>query len=215
KTPVGLKLEGPDLSEIQKLGAQIQEILTGVSGTRGVFAERVAQGFYVNINVNRVVAARYGLTVGDVQRLVTSGMGGENIAVTVQGRSRFPINVRYLRDYRDDLEALRQMLIMTPEGAQIPVGEVADITLSPGPSMVRDEDGQLTAYVFVDLTTSDYGGYVSSAQKALDAKLRLPPGYSFKWSGEYEFELRARKRLTLILPVVFAAIFLLLYMLLN
>jgi Cu(I)/Ag(I) efflux system membrane protein CusA/SilA len=215
KTPVGLKIQGPDLGEIQRIGGQIQEILSGLPGTRGVFAERVAQGFYVNINVNRAVAARYGLTVGDVQRLVTSGMGGENIAVTVQGRDRFPINVRYLRDSRNDLEALRQMLIMTPGGAQIPVGEVAAITLSPGPSMVRDEDGQLTAYVFVDLTTSDYGGYVNRAQQALSAKLHIPPGYSLKWSGEYEFELRARKRLTLILPVVFAAIFVLLYMLFN
>ena len=215
KTPVGLKIQGPDLGEIQRIGGQITEILSGLAGTRGVFAERVAQGFYININVNRAVAARYGLTVGDVQRLVTSGMGGENIAVTVQGRERFPINVRYLRDYRDDLEALRQMLIMTPGGPQIPVGEVAEITLSPGPSMVRDEDAQLTAYVFVDLTTSDYGGYVNRAQQALNTKLRIPPGYSLKWSGEYEFELRARKRLTLILPAVFAAIFVLLYMLFN
>jgi Cu(I)/Ag(I) efflux system membrane protein CusA/SilA len=215
KTPVGLKIQGPDLAEIQKLGGEIQEILTSLPRTRGVFAERVAQGFYVNINVNRAVAARYDLTVGDVQRLVTSGMGGENVAVTVQGRDRFPINVRYLRDYRDDLEALRQMLIMTPAGAQIPLGEVADVTLSPGPSMVRDEDAQLTAYVFVDLTDSDYGGYVSRAQKALNSKLRMPPGYSLKWSGEYEFQQRARKRLTLILPVVFAAIFVLLYMLFN
>ena len=215
KTPVGLKIQGPDLGEIQRIGGQITEILSGLAGTRGVFAERVAQGFYININVNRAVAARYGLTVGDVQRLVTFGMGGENIAVTVQGRERFPINVRYLRDYRDDLEALRQMLIMTPGGPQIPVGEVAEITLSPGPSMVRDEDAQLTAYVFVDLTTSDYGGYVNRAQQALNTKLRIPPGYSLKWSGEYEFELRARKRLTLILPAVFAAIFVLLYMLFN
>jgi copper/silver efflux system protein len=215
KTPVGLKIQGPDLSEIQKLGGEIQEILTSLPGRRGVFAERVAQGFYVNINVNRAVAARYDLTVGDAQRLVTSGMGGENIALTVQGRDRFPINVRYLRDYRDDLEALRQMLIMTPSGAQIPLGEVAAVTLSPGPSMVRDEDAQLTAYVFIDLTNSDYGGYVSRAQKALDAKLHIPPGYSLKWSGEYEFQMRAKKRLTLILPVVFAAIFVLLYMLFN
>jgi len=213
KTPVGLKIQGPDLGEIQHIGSEIEEILTGVVGTRGVFAEHVAQGFYVNINVNRAEAARYGLTVGDVQRLVTSGMGGENIAVTVQGRDRFPINVRYLRDYRDDLEALRQMLIMTPSGAQIPLGEVAGVTLSQGPSMVRDEEAQLTAYVFVDLATSDYGGYVARAQKALDAKLHLPAGYSLRWSGEYEFELRARQRLTLILPVVFAAIFVLLYML--
>jgi Cu(I)/Ag(I) efflux system membrane protein CusA/SilA len=215
KTPVGLKVQGPDLNEIQHIGSEIQEILGSVSGTRGVFAERVAQGFYVNINVNRAIAARYDLTVGDVQRLVTSGMGGENIAVTVQGRNRFPINVRYLRDYRENLEALRQMLIMTSSGVQIPLDEVADVTLSPGPSMVRDEDGQLTAYVFVDLTTNDYGGYVGRAQKMLDAKLHLPPGYSLKWSGEYEFQLRAKQRLTLILPVVFSAIFVLLYMLFN
>lgn len=213
KTPVGLKIQGPDLGEIQEIGSEISEILAGVRGTHGVFAERVAQGFYVNINVNRAEAARYGLTVGDVQRLVTSGMGGENIAVTVQGRDRFPINVRYLLDYRDNLEALRQMLIMTPGGAQIPLGEVADVALSPGPSMIRDEDARLTAYVFIDLSTSDYGGYVSRARKALDARLHLPPGYNFRWSGEYEFEQRAKKRLTLILPVVLAAIFVLLYML--
>ena len=215
KTPIGLKIQGPDLGQIQKIGSEISEILTGVQGTRSVFAERVAQGFYVNINVNRAVAARYGLTVGDVQRLVTSGMGGENIAVTVQGRNRFPINVRYLRDYRDNLEALRQMLLMTPSSAQIPLAEVADVTLSPGPSMVRDEDAQLTAYVFIDVTTSDYGGYVARAQKALNTQLHMPPGYSLKWSGEYEFELRAKQRLTLILPVVFAAIFVLLYMLFS
>jgi Cu(I)/Ag(I) efflux system membrane protein CusA/SilA len=213
KTPVGLKIQGPELGKIQNIGSQIEEILGGVRDTRSVFAERVNQGFYVNVDVNRAEAARYGLTVGDVQRLVTSGMGGENIAVTIQGRDRFPINVRYLRDYRDNLEALRQMLIMTPSGAQIPLGEVASVTLAPGPSMVRDEDGQLTAYVFIDLNTSDYGGYVERAQKALDARLHLPPGYSLKWSGEYEFELRAKHRLTLILPIVFAVIFVLLFML--
>lgn len=213
KTPVGLKIQGSDLGEIQKIGSEISEILTDVQGTRGVFAERVAQGYYINIDVNRAEAARYGLTVGDVQRLVTSGMGGENIAVTVQGRDRFPINVRYLRDYRDNLEALRQMLIATPDGAQIPLGEVAGVNLSAGPSMIRDEDARLTAYVFIDLATDDYGGYVTRAQKALDAKLHLPPGYNVRWSGEYEFELRARKRLALILPVVFGAIFVLLYML--
>ena len=215
KTPIGLKVQGADIDELQKIGSQIEEILQSVPGTRGVFAERVAQGYYVNIEVNRAQAARYGLTVGNVQRLVTSGMGGENIAVTIQGRDRFPISVRYLSDYRDNLEALKQMLVMTPGGAQIPLGEVARLTLSPGPSMVRDEDGQLTAYVFVDLTTSDYGGYVARAQKALDARLHMPPGYSLKWSGEYEFEMRAKKRLTLILPVVFATIFILLYMLFN
>src|SRR5205823_10833978 len=140
-------------------------------------------------------AARYGLTIGDVQRLITSGMGGENIAVTVQGRYRFPINVRYLRDYRSDLQALKQMLIMTPDGAQIPLGEVAAVTVSQGPSMIRDEDARLTAYVFIDLNTADYGGYVARAQRVINSKLRMPPGYNLKWSGEYEFELRARQRL--------------------
>ena len=215
KTPVGLKLQGPKLSELQRIGLQVEEILSGVPATRSVYTERVAQGFYVNVNVNRALAARYGLTVGDVQRLVTSGMGGENIATTIDGRGRFPINVRYLRDYRDDLQALRQMLVMTPSGAQIPLGEVADVTLTRGPSMIRDEDGQLTAYVFVDLASNDYGGYVARAQKALDAKLHVPAGYNLKWSGEYEFEMRAKRRLMLILPAVFAAIFVLLYMLLN
>jgi Cu(I)/Ag(I) efflux system membrane protein CusA/SilA len=215
KTPVGLKIQGPDLGEIQKIGSEIEEILQIVPGTRGVFAERVAQGYYVNIDVNRAQAARYGLTVGDVQRLVASGMGGEDIAVTIQGRERFPINVRYLRDYRDNLEALRQMLVMTPGGAQIPLGEVASVTLSPGPSMIRDEDARLTAYVFVDLNTTDYGGYVTRAQKVLDARLHLPSGYNLSWSGEYEFELRARKRLTLILPIVFVIILVLLYLLFN
>ncbi|MGH7814369.1 MAG: efflux RND transporter permease subunit [Candidatus Binataceae bacterium] len=213
KTPVGLKIQGPDLAELQRIGSKIEEVLQGVPGTRSVYAERVSQGFYVNIDVNRAEAARYGLTVGAVQRLVGSGIGGEDIATTIQGRERFPINVRYLRDYRNDLPALRQMPIMTPAGAQIPLGEVANITLSSGPSMIRDEDARLTAYVFVDLTGADYGGYVARAQKALDAKLHLPPGYNLKWSGEYEYELRARKRLTLIVPAVFAAIFVLLYML--
>src|SRR5579875_1348187 len=211
-TPVGLKIQGPDLGELERIGSQIEEILQGVRGTRSVYAERVNQGFYVNIEVDRAEAARYGLTVGDVQRLVESGIGGEDIATTIQERDRFPINVRYLQDYRDDLPTLRQMLIMTPSGAQIPLGEVAKITLSKGPSMIRDEDARLTAYVFIDLTTSDYGGYVARAQKVIDTKLHMPSGYNLTWSGEYQFELHARERLTLILPVVVAVIFVLLYM---
>ncbi len=213
KTPVGLKIQGPDVDRIQQIGSQIEEILGSVQGTRGIFAERVSQGFYINVDVDRSVAARYGLTVGDVQRAVSSGMGGENIATTVEGRERYSINVRYLADYRNDLDALRRILIMTPTGAQIPLGEVARITLSPGPSMIRDEDGLLTGYVYVDLATSDYGSYVDNAQRALDRQLHLPAGYTLKWSGEYEFQLRARKRLTVILPIVFLLIFVLLYML--
>ena len=213
KTPVGLKIQGPDLGRIQELGAEIEKILGSVPGTRGVFAERVSQGFYINVDTDRAKAARYGLTVGDVQRAVSSAIGGENIAATVEGRERYPINVRYLADYRDNLDALRRILIMTPAGAQIPLGEVAQIGIGPGPSMIRDEDGQLTGYVYVDLATSDYGGYVERAQNALDRQLRIPPGYRLAWSGEYEFQLRARHRLALIMPVVFGAIFVLLYML--
>ena len=213
KTPVGLKIQGPDVDRIQHIGSQIEEILGSVPGTRGIFAERVSQGFYINIDVERATAARYGLTVGDVQRAVSSGMGGENIATTVEGRERYAINVRYLADYRNDLNSLRRILIMTPTGAQIPLGEVSRISLSPGPSMIRDEDGLLTGYVYVDLATSDYGTYVNKAQRLLNRQLRLPAGYNLKWSGEYEFQLRARKRLTVILPIVFGLIFVLLYML--
>jgi copper/silver efflux system protein len=215
KTPVGIKVQGPDLNEIQRIGSKIEELLTPVEGTRAVFAERVSQGFYVNVTVDRDTASRYGLTVDDVQLAITSGIGGEDIATTVQGRERYPINVRYLQDYRNDLEALKRVLLATPSGAQIPLGQVAKVELSPGPSMIRDEDAQLTGYVYIDLSSNDYGSYVGRAQHILDQQLHLPPGYTLKWSGEYEFQLRAKKRLSYILPIVFAVIFLLLYMLFH
>ncbi len=215
KTPVGLKIQGPDVNEIQRIGIQLEQLLTPIEGTRGVFAERVAQGFYINVSVERAMAARYGLTVGDVQRAVSSGIGGENVAVTVQGRERYPINVRYLADYRDNLDALKRILLMTAGGAQIPLDEVARIEISPGPSAIRDEDARLTGYVYIDLSTSDYGGYVARAQKVIDRQVRLPTGYTLKWAGEYEFQLRARRRLAFILPAVFGAIFILLYMLFD
>jgi copper/silver efflux system protein len=213
KTPVGIKVQGPDLAEIQRIGATIEEVLSGVPGTRGVFAERVSQGYYVDVDPNRAEAARYGLGVGDIQRAVTSAIGGETIGTTVDGRNRFPINVRYLADYRQDPESLARVLLATPTGAQVPLGEVAAIRVAPGPSMIRDEGGALTGYVYVDLGTSDYGGYVARAQKVLNAKVRLPSGYTLEWAGEYAFALRARHRLALIVPVVFAAIFVLLYVL--
>jgi Cu(I)/Ag(I) efflux system membrane protein CusA/SilA len=212
KTPVGLKVQGPSVQDIQRVGEQIENLLSGLEGVRSVFAERVAQGFYVNIQANRGEAARYGLTVGDVQRAVTSGIGGENIAVNIEGRERFPVNVRYNRDFRDNLDALGRVLLATPTGAQVPINEVATISYSHGPAMIRDEDAQLTGYVFVDLSTSNYGGFVKSADAVLHQKLRLSPGTSYHWSGEYEFEARAKKRLELILPLVFFVIFLLLYM---
>jgi Cu(I)/Ag(I) efflux system membrane protein CusA/SilA len=212
KTPVGMKIQGPNVDTIQQIGAQIEQILTANQQTRAVFSERVSQGFYINIDVNRAEAARYGLTIEDVQRTVTSGMGGENIAENVEGRERYPINVRYQRDFRSDIDSLRRVLVSTPGGAQVPIAQLAQISFSRGPAMVRDEDGQLTGYVYIDLNTKDYGGFVRDATNLLNQKLKVPAGYTYQWSGEYEFELRARERLTLILPVVFFAIFMLLYM---
>jgi Cu(I)/Ag(I) efflux system membrane protein CusA/SilA len=212
KTPVGLKIQGPNVEVIQQAGTQLQQILGGIPELRSVFAERVAEGFYINIEVNRLEAARYGLTVGDVHRAVTSGIGGENIAENVEGRQRYPVNVRYSRDFRDDIEELKRVVIATPTGAQIPISEVAKVYFSRGPAMIRDEDGLLTGYVYLDLATKDYGGFVLKADRLLREKLRLPPGYTYKWSGEYEFELRAKSRLKIIVPIVFFVIFLLLYM---
>ena len=212
KTPVGLKIQGPNVEGIQQLGAQVQQVLGAMPELRSIFAERVAEGFYVNVEVNRPEAARYGLTVADVQEAVSSGIGGENIAENVEGRQRFPINVRYNRDFRDDVEQLQRVLIATPTGAQIPISEVAKVYFSRGPSMIRDEEGLLTGYVYLDLATKDFGGFVTKADRLLREKLSLPPGYTYKWSGEYEFQLRAKQRLKLILPVVFFVIFVLLYM---
>jgi len=212
KTPVGLKIQGPNVEVIQQAGTQLQQILGGIPELRSVFAERVAEGFYINIEVNRLEAARYGLTVGDVHRAVTSGIGGENITENVEGRQRYPVNVRYNRDFRDDIEELKRVVIATPTGAQIPISEVAKVYFSRGPAMIRDEDGLLTGYVYLDLATKDYGGFVMKADRLLREKLKLPPGYTYKWSGEYEFELRAKSRLKIIVPIVFFVIFLLLYM---
>jgi copper/silver efflux system protein len=212
KTPVGLKIQGPNLEGIQQLGSQIEQILAGDSRARAVFAERVSQGFYINVDVNRTTAARYGLTIEDVQLAVTSGIGGENVAENVEGRERYPINVRYQRNFRSDIDSLRRVLVSAPGGAQVPIGELASISFSRGPAMIRDEDGLLTGYVYLDLNTKDYGGFVSDATHLLNTRLKLPAGYTYQWSGEYEFELRARERLKLILPIVFFAIFMLLYM---
>jgi len=212
KTPVGMKLQGTNLDQIQQLGAQVQQIFAGMSQVRSVFAERVSQGFYVNVEVNRPEAAKYGLTIADVQQAVTSGIGGMNVAENIEGRRRYPMNVRYQRDFRDNLEELSRVLVATPSGAQIPISEVAKVSFSRGPAMIRDEDGQLTGYIYIDLNTTDYGGFVNQASQMLQQKLHLPAGYTYQWSGEYEFQLRAKDRLKVILPVVFFVIFMLLFM---
>jgi Cu(I)/Ag(I) efflux system membrane protein CusA/SilA len=212
ETPLGLKGQGPNVDGIQQLASEIQSVLSGMPQVRSVFSEKVAEGFYVNVDVNRDEAARYGLTIADVQTAVESGIGGQNIAENIEGRERYPINVRYERDFRDNVEQMRGVLIGTPSGAQIPLGQVAKVSFTHGPAMIRDEDGALTGYVYLDLKNTDYGGFVDQADKLLPEKIALPANYSFHWSGEYELELRAKQRLRLILPVVFFVIFLLLYL---
>jgi copper/silver efflux system protein len=212
KTPIGIKIQGRTVEGIQAAGSRIEQLLSRLPDVRAVFAERVSQGFYLNIDVNRLEAARYGMTVEDVQRAVESGIGGENIAENVEGRERYPINVRYQRDFRDTPEDLGRVLVATPSGAQVPLNSVARTSFSRGPAMIRDEGGQLTGYVFIDLKTNDYGSFVNKAKQMLAREMKLPAGFSYQWSGEYEFQLRAKERLKLILPVVFLAIFMLLYL---
>ncbi len=212
RTPVGIKIQGPDLGRIQEIGAEMQRLLSSMHETTSIFAERVSQGLYLNVEVNRPQAARYGLTVADVQRVITSEIGGADIAQNVEGRERIPIAVRYQRDFRDDPSAIAQALIPTPSGEQIPIGEVARVYFSRGPAMIRDEDGALTGYVYLTLKATDYGGFVKDATRLLNRKLTLPAGYTWHWAGEYEFQLRARHRLEVILPIVFFVIFLLLYL---
>jgi Cu(I)/Ag(I) efflux system membrane protein CusA/SilA len=212
KTPLGIKVQGTNVEGIQEVASQIQGLLSAMPQVRSVFSEKVSQGFYVNVEIKRDEAARYGLTVADIQMAVSSGIGGENIAENIEGRERYPINVRYAQGFRDNIEKMSRVLIGTPSGAQIPLGQVAKISYSRGPAMIRDEDGALTGYVYIDLKGSDYGGFVAMAERQLHDRLKLPAGYTYQWSGEYEFQERAKQRLKLILPVVLSLIFLLLYL---
>ena len=211
KTPVGIKIFGSDLDTIQSLGQQVEQILRPVPGTRSVYAERVAQGYFTDIDIDRQAIARHGLTIEDVQDVIQSALGGENIAQTVEGRERYPVNVRYAREFRESLPALQRVLVKTPMGASVPLGQLAGITLTTGPAMVRDEDGQLAGYVYVDTATSDIGGYVDAAKAAIARNLTLPTGYTLQWTGQYEFQVRARERLRILIPLVFFIIFMLLY----
>ena len=212
KTPVGIKVFGADLKVIEGIGREIERILQAVPGTRSVYAERVSQGYFTDIRIDRDAIARYGLRVEDVQDVIQSALGGENITETVEGRERYPVNVRYARDFRESIPALERVLVRTPGGADVPLRQLATIELTTGPSMIRDEDAQLAGYVYVDTATSDIGGYVDAAKTALAKNLRLPAGYTLQWTGQYEFQLRARERLKIVLPIVFFVIFVLLYM---
>lgn len=214
---LGLKLYGTDLGRLAELGVQLEEILKEVPGTLSVVAERAMGGHYLDIEVDRAACARYGLKVGDVQRIIETAVGGMNIATTVEGRYRFPINVRYPRELRDDPEKLRRILVATPKGTQIPLGQVAEITIEDGPPMIKSEDGLLLVNIPVDIEADiDIGTYVARAQAAIDRAiargyLDLPPGYYTEWSGQYEFMREVREKLKVIMPVTLAIIFLLIY----
>ncbi len=211
KTPVGIKISGPDLETIQGLGEKIEKIVQDVPGTRSVYAERVAQGYFTDIVVNRTQAARYGLTVGDVEDVIQSAIGGENITRTVEGRERYPVSVRYMRAFRSNLDAVRRVLVTTPSGAQIPLEQVAAIRFATGPSMIRDEEGMLAGYVYIDMGGRDLGGYVNDLKAAVGSQLKLPTGYDLAWTGQYEYKQHAEKRLALVIPVTLLMVLLLLY----
>jgi Cu(I)/Ag(I) efflux system membrane protein CusA/SilA len=212
RTPVGIKVCGADLARIEAIGQQLEPIVRAVPGTRSVFAERAAGGYFVDFDLKREELARYGLTVAGVQDVILSAVGGENVTATVEGRARFPVNVRYPRELRDDLERLGRVLVMTPSGAQVPLSQVATLETVTGPSMIRNENGLLVGYVYVDIAGRDVGGYVEEAKRRVASQLPLPAGYSLEWSGQYENMLRVRERLKLVLPVTFALILLLLYL---
>ncbi len=213
RTPVGLKISGSDLTAIEKVARDAEAVLQRVPNTRSVFAERVAGGYFLDFVLRRDKLARYGLSVDDANMLVMTAVGGDNQGTTVEGRARYPINVRYQRDYREDLASLKRVYVPIP-GGHIPIEEIADVQLVQGPSMIRDENGLLSAYVFVDFDTSkvDVGSYVAEAKKAIAASLSTPAGMSVSWSGQYENMLRVRERLKIILPITLALIFALLYM---
>jgi Cu(I)/Ag(I) efflux system membrane protein CusA/SilA len=212
RTPIGIKILGADLGEIQRVGEALEKILKSLPATRSVFAERTASGYFVDFTPDRLALARYGLTVDDLHAVILSAVGGETVSVTVEGRERYTVNVRYPRDLRQDLDQLRRILVTTPGGVQVPVAELADVRTARGPGMIRDENGLLAGYVYVDTTSTDIGGYVKEAKAAVARGLKLPTGYTLIWSGQYENMLRVRERLKVVVPLTLFLIFLLLYL---
>jgi Cu(I)/Ag(I) efflux system membrane protein CusA/SilA len=212
RSPVGIKVLGPDLKTIEKIGLEIEQVLANVPGTKSAFAERLNEGYYLDLIINRREAARYGLMVGDVQAVITSAIGGETVTTTVEGRERYPVNVRYKRELRDDPDRLKRVLIPTPSGAQIPLGQIADLIITQGPPSIADEAGALAGLVSVAVSGRDLRGYVEDAQRAVRQRITLPAGYSLQWTGQYEHLVRAEERLKLVVPVTLGLILLLLYL---
>ena len=212
RTPVGIKIYGADLKVIEKLGEQIEALLPRMAGTRSVFAERTGGGYFLDFDLKRDQLARYGLTVDDAEMVVTSAIGGDNVTTTVEGRERYPVNIRYLRDFRSDLDRLGRVLVPAMAGQHIPLAQIAEIKLAAGPAMLRNENGMLNGYVYVDVAGRDVGGYVNEAKQLVRDNIHLPAGYSLTWSGQYEAMERVRERLKLVLPLTLFLIFILLYL---
>jgi Cu(I)/Ag(I) efflux system membrane protein CusA/SilA len=212
RTPIGVKIFGSDLQVIERLGSQIEAVLKELPGTRSIYAERTAGGYFLDFDLRRDELARYGLSVQEAQMVIQSAIGGETITRTIEGRERYTVNVRYAREERDSLDRLRRVVVPTMSGAQIPLEQIADIKMVSGPAMIRDENGMLAGYVYVDLAGRDVGGYVDEARELVDRKVPRPAGYSIQWSGQYENLARVRERLKIIVPITIFLIFALLYM---
>ncbi len=211
KTPVGIKIAGPDLNVLQRIGQEIERVMRKVPGTRSVYAERAEGGNYVDFDINRDKIARYGLTVGDVQNVFMSAVGGMNITKTVEGLQRYPVNLRYQRDYRSNIEALKRVLVPLPKGGNIPLEQLGSISIKKGPPVIKSENARPNAWVYVDIEGTDVGSYVKKAQEVVNQKIKLPQGYSLIWSGQYEYMERAAKRLALVIPITLLLVILLLY----
>ena len=212
KTPVGIKVAGPDLNVIGEIGEEIERVIKDVPGTSSVYAERVTGGRFVDIDIRRAEAARFGLNVADVQDVIRTAIGGMTITQSVEGLERYPVNLRYPRDYRDSVEKLKSLPVVTKMGAQIPLGRLADISISSGPGVIRSENARLNGWIYVDIAGRDIGSYVADAKKAVAEGVELPPGYSLNWSGQYEYMERAKARLAVVVPVTLVIILLLLFL---
>jgi len=212
KTPVGIKVAGPDLDVIAKIGQEIEDVIQKVPGTQTVYAERVTSGRFIDVDIDRVAAARFGLNIMDVQDIIQTAVGGMKVTESVEGAERYPVNVRYPREFRDSLEHLRTLPVVTPAGAQIPLGKLADIKVSEAPGLIRSENARLNGWIFVDVAGRDIGSYVADAQEVLANEFKLPAGYALTWSGQYEYMERAKERLTIVVPVTLVIILLLLFL---
>lgn len=212
KTPVGIKVAGPDLTVIENIGKQIETVLNAVDGTVSAYSERVVGGRYIDIVPDRIKAARFGLNIGDINEIISSAVGGINVTQTVEGLERYPINLRYPRDVRDNISKLKDLPLVTPGGAHIPLSRIATISISDGPPMIKSENARLNGWTFVDIRDVDLGSYVKNAQAAVREKVQLPAGYSITWSGQYEYLLRAKERFRILIPITLLLIFVLLFM---